>query len=151
MAGVERVEDLKDLALARRIGEYMQRRMSRGDVAPNLAVCSLMTNAYMLSGEEKYRRWVLDYVEVWAERARQNQGLLPDNVGLSGQVGEYIEGHWYGGLYCWTWPHGFYNLQMAALVAASCACLLTGDENYLELPRRQQEYIAELGEVRHLD
>ncbi|MBI2505991.1 MAG: hypothetical protein HYW07_22480 [Candidatus Latescibacteria bacterium] len=149
--GIRAIEDLKDPALARRMGEYMQRRMSRGDVAPNLAVCSLVTNAYMMTGEEKYRRWVLDYVEVWAERARQNQGLLPDNVGLSGQVGEYIEGHWYGGLYGWTWPHGFYNLQMAALVAASCACLLTGDEGYFELPRLQQGRILELGQLRSLD
>ncbi|MBM3280682.1 MAG: hypothetical protein FJY95_21780 [Candidatus Handelsmanbacteria bacterium] len=149
--GISSVEDLKDPALARRMGEYMQRRLSQGDVAPNLALCSLVTNAYALTGEEKYRRWVLDYAEVWMERARQNQGLLPDNVGLSGQVGEYIEGHWYGGLYGWTWPHGFYNLQMAALVAASCALLLSGDEGYLELPRRQQERILELGEVRSLD
>lgn len=148
--GIKNIEDLKDPALARRMGEYMQRRMSQGDVPPNLAVCSLVTNAFMLTGDEKYRRWVLDYVELWAERARQNQGLLPDNVGLSGQVGEYCEGHWYGGLYGWTWPHGFYNLQMAALVAASCALLLTGDEGYLELPRRQQDRILELGEVRDL-
>ncbi len=149
--GVTSIEDLRDPALARRMGEYMQRRLSHGDAPPNLALCSLVTNAYMLTGEEKYRRWVLDYAEIWAERARRNQGLLPDNVGLSGQVGEYCEGHWYGGLYGWTWPHGFYNLQMAALVAASCALLLTGDEGYLELPRRQQDRIAELGEMRDLD
>jgi len=89
--GIDSIEDLKDPLLARRMGEYMERRMSRGDVAANLAVCSLVTNAFLLTGEEQYRRWVLDYVEVWMERARGNQGLLPDNVGLSGQVGEYIE------------------------------------------------------------
>ncbi len=149
--GIDSIEDLKDPLLARRMGEYMERRMSRGDVAANLAVCSLVTNAFLLTGEEQYRRWVLDYVEVWMERARGNQGLLPDNVGLSGQVGEYIDGKWYGGLYGWTWPHGFYNIQMAAQVAASCACLLSRDRGYLELPRRQMDRILELGEGRDLD
>lgn len=148
--GITRVEDLKDPALARRMGEAMQRRMSRGDVAANLAVTSLVTNAYLLTGEEKYRAWVVDYVDVWTARARKNDGVLPDNVGLSGQVGEYIDGHWYGGLYGWTWPHGFYNVQMAATVAAADAYMLTQDERYLDLPRTQMDRIVALGEVRDL-
>ena len=102
--GITQIEDLKDPTLARRMGEAMNRRMSRGDVVANLAVTSLVTNAYLLTGEQKYRNWVLDYTDAWIERARQNDGLLPDNVGPSGQVGEYIEGNWYGGLYGWTWP-----------------------------------------------
>lgn len=148
--GITSIEDLKDPALARRMGEVMQRRMNRGDVVANLAVTSLVANAFLLTGEEKYRRWVLDYVDAWAERARKNNGLLPDTVGLSGQVGEYIDGHWYGGLYGWTWPHGFYNIQMAAQVAAANAYLLTQDEGYLDLPRQQMDRIAALGEVRDL-
>ena len=90
--GIIQIEDLKDPALARRMGEAMNQRMSRGDVVANLAVTSLVTNAYLLTGEQKYRSWVLEYTDAWIERARQNDGLLPDNVGLSGQVGEYIEG-----------------------------------------------------------
>ncbi|MSS72919.1 MAG: hypothetical protein EXS64_15720 [Candidatus Latescibacteria bacterium] len=148
--GVGRYEDLKDPALARRLGEVMQARMGKGDVVGNLAVTSLVTNAYLLTGEEKYRRWVVDYVDAWAERARQNGGLLPDNVGLSGQVGEYMDGKWYGGLYGWTWPHGFYNVGMAAVVAGTNAYLLTGDEGYLDLPRAQMDRVMELGGVRDL-
>ena len=67
---------------------------------------------------------------------------------MSGQVGEYIEGNWYGGLYGWTWPHGFYNVQMAALVAASNAYLLSQDASYLDLPRIQMDRIVERGEIR---
>jgi hypothetical protein len=151
LPGITRVEDLKDPDLARRMGRAMEERMSRGDVAPNLALTSLVTNAWLLTGEERYRRWVLDYVEVWAERARANGGLLPDNVGLSGQVGEYLGGRWYGGLYGWTWPHGFYNLQMAATLAAANALLLSGDARYLELPRQQLARVMDLGEQRHVD
>lgn len=144
------IEDLKDPDNARRMGEAMERRMSGGDVVANLAVTSLVTNAYMLTGDEKYRSWVLGYVDAWMERAQQNDGLLPDNVGLSGQVGEYIDGRWYGGLYGWTWPHGFYNIQMAALNAAANAYLLTQDDRYLDLPRIQMDRIVALGEMRDL-
>jgi hypothetical protein len=149
--GITRIEDLQDEQLARRMGQAMEERMSRGDVAPNLGLTSLVTNAWLLTGEPRYRKWVLDYVEVWCERARANGGLLPDNVGLDGQVGAYTGGRWYGGLYGWTWPHGFYNLQMAATLAAANALLLTGDSGYLELPRRQLARIVALGEHRRVE
>ena len=148
--GIESVEDLKDPAQARRMGATMVERMSTGDVVSNLAVTSLVTNAFLLTGEEKYRDWVLEYTDAWFRRAEANQGLLPDNVGLSGAMGENIGGKWYGGLYGWTWPHGFYNIQMAATLAAANALLLTRDTRYLEVPRRQLERILELGEVRDL-
>ncbi len=111
------------------MGEVMQERMGRGDVVGNLGVTSLVTNAYVMTGDDKYRRWVIDYVEAWQRPRAANGGLLPDNVGLSGEVGEYIDGKWYGGLYGWTWPHGFYNIDAAAIVAGSCALLLTGERS----------------------
>ena len=141
-------DDLKDPVLARRMGEAMQARLGRGDVAPNLAATSLVANAYLMTGEDKYRQWVIGYVDAWRERARENGGLLPDNVGMSGKVGEYLDGKWYGGLYGWTWPHGFYNIGMAAIVAAENALLLSRDRGYLDLPRAQIDRILELGVVR---
>ena len=146
--GVRTYEDLKDPILARRMGEAMQRRMGRGDVAANLGVTSLVANAGLLTGDDKYRRWVLEYVDAWIERARRNGGLLPDNVGLSGQVGEYMDGRWYGGLYGWSWPHGFYNVGASATVAAINASLLTRDLGYLDLPRWQIDKVLALGETR---
>jgi hypothetical protein len=85
------------------------------------------------------------------QRAEANAGLLPDNVGLAGQVGDYVGGHWFGGLYGWAWPHGFYNIQAAALVAAQSCFLLTKDARYLDLPRKQYEHILALGETRNMD
>jgi hypothetical protein len=38
---------------------HQQERMGRGDVVVDLGVTSLVANAYLLTGEEKYRRWVL--------------------------------------------------------------------------------------------
>lgn len=150
LPGIESAEDLKDPAKARRMGEAMERGMSRGDVAANLGVSSLIANTYLLTGDVKYKQWLLHYVEGWRRRAHANGDLLPDNVGLHGQVGEYLEGKWYGGLYGWTWPHGFYNLQYAALVAAQCCLLLTNDLTHLDLPRRQQQRILALGKMQRL-
>jgi hypothetical protein len=148
--GLSHYDDLKDPAKARALGQVMQARMSRGDVAPNLGITSLLTNAYLLTGEDKYRSWVLEYVDAWVERAQRNGGLLPDNIGLSGQIGEYIDGKWYGGLYGWTWPHGFYNVGMVAIIAASNAFLVSGDASYLDMPRVQIDRVMAQGAIRPL-
>jgi hypothetical protein len=108
----------------------------------------LVTNAFILSREEKYRDWVVEYTDAWLQRARDNDWLIPDNVGHSGKVGEYVGGKWYGGRTGWTMPHGFYSHQMSVLDAATNAFVLTRDSDYLELPRRQMDRIFELGEVR---
>jgi len=148
LPGINTYDDLKDLENAKRMGEAMKERMSRGDAVANLAVTSLVTNAYLYTGDEKYKRWVLEYVEAWVERTRKNNGILPDNVGLSGGIGEHIGGNWWGSYYGWTWPHGFYNVGMAALIAGQNAMLLERDPDYLELPRSQIDLVMSKGEVR---
>jgi hypothetical protein len=115
--------------------ETMNRRMMRGDVPLNLTATSLVLNAYMYTGQEKYRRWVLDYVEAWIQRTRHNGGILPDNVGPNGVIGECMEGKWWGGYYGWRWPHGLFNQVESTLIGASNAYLVSGDSQYLELPR----------------
>ena len=92
LEGIDTPADLKDPAKARRMGQAMKERMTQGDCATNLHVTSLIANAFYLTGDDKYRAWLLEYVDAWIERAAANGGLLPDNVGLSGQVGEYMEG-----------------------------------------------------------
>ena len=148
IAGIEHYDDLKDPAKARQMGQAMHERMGKGDVAGNLIVTSLVANAYLMTGDPKYRDWITEYVDAWIARAQANGGLLPDNVGISGQVGEAMNGQWYGGLYGWTWPHGYYNIGMAATVAGINAFLLTGNADYLELPRSQFDHIWALGEER---
>ena len=148
--GIAHYDDLKDPALAELMGAVMQERMGKGDVANNLLVSGLITNAWLLTGDDKYKDWLLEYVDAWVERAQQNGGLLPDNVGLSGEVGEYMDGRWYGSAYGWSWPHGFHNIGYAAVVAACDAYLLTGDVRYLDLPRTQMDKIIELGKMAKL-
>ena len=114
--------------------QALNERMMKGDVPLNLASTSLMLNAYMYTGDEKYKTWVLDYVKAWMQRVEDNQGILPDNVGLSGQIGEHTGGKWWGGYYGWRWPHGLPNQLEATTIGASNAYLVSGDSSYLALP-----------------
>ena len=148
LPGIDTYEDLRDPEKALRMGRAMQERMGRGDVAGNLGVASLMANAFLLTGEDRYRAWITEYLSAWQERADANGGLIPDNVGLYGEVGEYLDGRWYGGLYGWTWPHGYYNIGQAAAVAGQAAALLTGDTAWLNLARGLYDSIMDRGEYR---
>ena len=150
LPGIFSVQDLSDPEKASAMGKALFDRWRRGDTPTNLSITSLVTNAFLITGEEKYRDWVVEYTDAWVTRAKQNHGLLPDNIGHSGQVGEYCNGKWYGGRYGWTFPHGFLTLQKATLDAAANAYLLTQDVEYLEFPRRQMNYILELGEIKDI-
>ena len=114
----------------------------RGDTPQSLAATALITNAYMYTGEEKYRSWVLDYTAAWIERIRTNGGIVPDNIGPTGKVGEQREGQWWGGLYGWS-SRGYSNIFNSLTVGAECALLLSGDFGYLELLRSQLTLLLE--------
>ena len=109
---------------------------------------SLVTNAYLYTGDERYKRWVLDYVDAWMERLRENGGIMPDNTGPSGKIGEQRQGQWWGGLSGWnsSVSGGTDRLFNSCTVAAECALLLSGDPKYLELIRSQIEYLLDLAE-----
>lgn len=111
--------------------------VTRTDVPVNLAATGLMTNAYLYTGEEKYKKWVLDYVDGWMKHIADNKGLLPDNVGLTGKVGEYRNGQWWGGLYGWYGRYGLMMMFSQLSVATENAYLLSGDPKYLDLLRSQ--------------
>ncbi|MEH0516844.1 hypothetical protein QBC31_40175 [Streptomyces sp. B21-079] len=116
-----------------RLGDQMRDRMGVGDTAVNLATAGLVLNAWILSGEERYRDWIVEYVGAWRERTLEQGGLIPDNVGPDGEVGSLLEGRWYGGHYGWSWPHGWHSLGHAACVAALAAATVTGDDDYLSM------------------
>ena len=134
-----------DPALPERLGRAMRDRQGRGDAVVNLLATGLAANAFLLTGEEKYREWVLEYTGAWIERAAANGGIVPDNVGLSGEVGEHIDGKWYGASYGWAWPHGWHSVGQAVGVAAQNAALLTGDLGYMDFPRSQIDQLIARG------
>ncbi|CAF1144987.1 unnamed protein product [Adineta steineri] len=117
--------------------DFMNERMTHGDVPLNLNATGLVTHAFLYSDEEKYRRWVLEYLKAWKERTHQNGGIIPDNIGLTGKIGEYNDGKWWGGYYGWRWPHGFVTIIEPLTNACMNAVLLTGDISQLDLARQQ--------------
>ena len=58
LPGIDDVDQLKDPALAEKMGRAMAKRMRRGDTPPNLAATSLAANAYLFTGEQKYGDWI---------------------------------------------------------------------------------------------
>ncbi|MDX1981030.1 MAG: hypothetical protein SFV51_12235 [Bryobacteraceae bacterium] len=79
--------------------EYLD---SVGDHPLNLASTGLALNAYMLTGEKKYKDWILEYVGAWKQRTDANGGNIPTNIGLDGKVGGEYGGRWYKGTYGWN-------------------------------------------------
>jgi hypothetical protein len=62
------VVDWNDDEMFAKVLKLMNERMVPGDVPLNLNATSLITHAFMYTGEEKYRQWVLDYLQAWSER-----------------------------------------------------------------------------------
>ena len=115
-----------------------------GDHPLNLGTTTLAFNAYALTGETKYRDWILEYVDAWVERTKANSGVIPSNIGLDGTIGGACDGKWYGGVYGWAFTrpmpptgelrHRPYFHHRSALGFGN-ALLLTGDQRYADVWR----------------
>ncbi|MEY7848388.1 hypothetical protein AB7C87_04200 [Natrarchaeobius sp. A-rgal3] len=137
----ERATDLLDPENESRLFAVLNERCSTGDIPLNLNATSLLTNAYLHTGDDRYREWVLEYLEAWRERTAENDGVIPDNVGRSGEIGEPA-GEWYGGYYGWSWG-GWHYVGIGPTVAAENAVLLTGDREHLAFPRSQLDVLID--------
>lgn len=120
-----------------------------GDHPFNLLSTSLALNAYMLRHEDKYRRWLLEYVEAWRQRMSANGDIIPTNIGLDGKIGGACGGKWYGGVYGWgfsvrvpqTGAIAHRNHHDRGFIGFMNAYLLTGDDRYLNGWRKQMDAI----------
>ncbi len=128
--------------------EYLD---SVGDHPLNMGATLLGLNAYMLSGESKYRDWVLDYIGAWRARTAKTGGMIPTNVGRNGEPGGEHGGRWWKGTYGWNFTVfdgeidrvAHRNTVMSgAWPGFSNAHLLTGDTEYLDVLRRQIEILS---------
>jgi hypothetical protein len=113
----------------------------------NLQSTTLALNAYLLTGEKRWRDWLLSYVDAWVARAAANDDLLPSKVGLDGRIGG--RGKWFEGVYGWsfspivpqTGKREDRNRVPRSIVGFMNAALLTGDDRYMEVWRRQNAAI----------
>ena len=128
--------------------EAMNARMMRSDVPLNLTATSLVLNAYLYTGDATYKSWIEEYVGAWIQHTERNGGILPDNVGPNGVIGEHMDGKWWGGYYGWRWPHGLLNQIESTLIAAANAYLVSGDASYLDLPRSVLDLVASKAHAR---
>ncbi len=110
-----------------------------GDHPLNLNATMLPFHAYMLTHEDKYRDWILEYVNAWRERIDANGGNIPSNIGLDGTIGGEWNGKWYDGVFGWNSPdEGVRNYTLRGPPEAfGIALLLTGDQSYTQVLRRQ--------------
>jgi hypothetical protein len=122
-----------------------------GDNPLNLQATTLGLNAYALGGGDRYRRWALDYLDAWVERARANGDILPSHVGLDGTTGP----NWWRGVYGWgfspivpqTGKREHRNRVPRSITAFLNGLLLSGDPAYVELWRKQNARINAAGKT----
>jgi hypothetical protein len=122
------------------------------DHPQNLLTTSLVMNTYLLTQEAKYRDWIIEYVDAWAERMKQNNGIIPTKIGLDGKIGG-DDGKWYGGVYGWgftviepqTGKPVHRNTHNLGLAGFGNAYLLSGDDRYLEPWRKMIDLINAQG------
>lgn len=116
-----------------------------GDHPQNMKATTLALNAFILTHEEKYRRWLLEYVDAWRERTLANGNIIPTNIGLDGKIGGAAGGKWWGGVYGWgftvfdpaTKLMASRNQHQAGFPGFMNAYMLTGDDRFLDPWRKQ--------------
>ena len=84
----------------------------------------------------------------WTDDAVFEPVLAQINARMTrGDVPLNLSGKCWQGYYGWRWPHGARNIVEPALVAGSCAVLMTGDAAWLELARSQLERLWDLSQA----
>ena len=118
---------------------YQEYTDVEGDHFLNLAATTLPANAFLVTGDVKYRRWIAEYMDAWLARMKENNGVIPSFVDGDGRVGGRDK-RWWGNAYGW----GFSPLNPVtgrrenrnripwALAGFRNALLVTSDQKYVD-------------------
>ena len=110
-----------------------------GDSFLNLVATTLPLDAYLVTGDAKYKKWIVDYMDAWLDRMKRNNGIIPSFVDLDGKIGG-PQGKWWGNAYGWgfspinpvTGRRENRNRIPRALVGFNNALFVTGDQKYVD-------------------
>jgi hypothetical protein len=110
-----------------------------GDSFLNLVATTLPLDAYLVTGEAKYKNWIVDYMDEWLERMKRNNGIIPSFVDLDGKIGG-PDGKWWGNAYGWgfspvnpvTGRREDRNRIPRALVGFNNALWVSGNPKYID-------------------
>jgi hypothetical protein len=119
-----------------------------GDHFLNLVATTLPMNAYLLAGEPKYKKWLVEYMDAWLHRMTENGGIIPSFVDLDGRVGG-PDGKWWKNAYGWgfspvnpvTGRREDRNRIPRALGGFNNALLVTGDQKYVDAWRTMMDAV----------
>src|SRR5678816_3960547 len=121
------------------LAHYIEYGDVAGDSFLNLVATTLPLDAYLLTGEAKYKKWIVDYMDAWLDRMKRNNGIIPSFVDLDGTIGGR-DGKWWGNAYGWgfspvnpvTGRREDRNRIPRALVGFNNALWVTGDQKYVD-------------------
>ncbi|MEO5959733.1 MAG: hypothetical protein ABIZ49_07695 [Opitutaceae bacterium] len=121
------------------LAHYVEYSDVVGDHFLNLVATTLPATAYLVTGEAKYKKWIVEYMDAWLERMKQNKGIIPSYVALDGKVGG-PEGKWWNNAYGWGFsPVNPVNGRREnrhriprAVAGFNSALLVTGDQKYID-------------------
>ena len=125
-----------------------------GDHFLNLVATTQPMNAFMLGHEQKYKQWILDYMDAWLQRMRQNKGIIPSKVGLDGKIGGE-DGKWWGNVYGWGFSpvnptngrRENRNRIPRSLVGFNNALWVSGDQRFVDAWRAMRDAINANGRM----
>jgi hypothetical protein len=119
-----------------------------GDHFLNLAATTQPLNAYLLANEEKYKNWLLDYMDAWLDRMKQNDGIIPSFIDLDGKIGGPAN-KWWGNAYGWGFSpvnptngrRENRNRVQRALLGFNNALWVSGDQKYVDAWRNMMDKV----------
>ena len=119
-----------------------------GDHFLNLVATTLPIDAYLVANESKYKKWIVEYMDAWLDRMKQNGGIIPSFVDLDGRIGG-PDRQWWRNAYGWgfspvnpvTGRREDRNRIPRALVGFNNALLVTGDRKYVDAWRTMIEAV----------
>jgi hypothetical protein len=131
------------------LAHYEEYTDVEGDHFLNLVATTLPLNAYLATGEAKYKTWLTEYMDAWVDRMKRTGGVIPSYVDYrDGRIGG-PENKWWGNAYGWGFSpvnpvngrRENRNRIPRAMVGFQNAVLVTGSMKYADAWRTMMDAV----------